>query len=57
MRLAAHDHHSFSTMTFDIELYEELRTLLTECGNVTLGGAETLSELQEIAEAFFGDEV
>ena len=42
---------------FDIELYEELRTMLEECGGPTLGGAETLAELQEMAEACFGDEI
>ena len=42
---------------FDIELYEELRTMLEECGSVTLGGGETLSELQELAEEMFGDEI
>ena len=42
---------------FDIELYEELRFLIAECGGVTLGGAETLSELQEMAEEMFGDEI
>ena len=42
---------------FDIELYEELRTLIADSGNVTLGGGETLSELQELAEEMFGDEI
>ena len=45
------------TQTMDIELYEELRSLLAECGGVTLGGAETLAELQELAEELFGDEI
>ena len=44
-------------MTFDIERYEELRHLLEAYAFVTLGGAETLSELQEMAEEIFGDEV
>ena len=34
---------------------EELRFLLTECGNVTLGGDEALEDLQEMAEAIFGN--
>ena len=42
---------------FDIELYEELRTMLEECGGITLGGGETLAELQEMAEEMFGDEI
>ena len=42
---------------FDLELYEELRTMLAECGGVTRGGGETLLELQELAEEMFGDEI
>ena len=41
-------------MAFDIELYEELRSLLEECGP-TLGGGETLAELQQLCEEMFGD--
>ena len=43
--------------SFDIERYEELTDLLQNCGMVTLGGAETLSELQELAEEMFADEI
>ena len=42
---------------FDIERYEELTDLLQNCGMVTLGGAETLAELQELAEEMFADEI
>ena len=42
---------------FDIERYEDLTDLLTNCGMVTLGGGETLAELQELAEEMFGDEL
>ena len=54
---ASHDHYFSSTMTFDPERYDELRHLLEAYAFVTLGGAETLSELQEMAEEIFGDEV
>lgn len=42
---------------FDFERYEELSDLLRNCGSVILGGAETLTELQELAEEMFGDEI
>ena len=42
---------------FDLERYEELTDLIANSGMVTLGGAETLAELQEIAEELFADEI
>ena len=58
-RPAGRSRSSFSfTMTdFDLERYEELTDLVANSGMVTLGGAETLAELQEIAEELFADEI
>lgn len=38
------------------ELYAELAIVLQEFGSVTLGGGETLSELQDLYEETFGEE-
>ena len=41
---------------FELELRDELTEMLHIAG-VTLGGGETLAELQEMCEEMFGDEV
>ena len=35
---------------FDSEIYDQLQAMILEDGRAILGGAETISELQEIAE-------